>query len=312
MADLSAQAIEAAAFWGGLAMLPRLIGARENAVFEVTLNAGPRAALRLHRQGYQTQRAIEAELLWTEALANDGFPCPRPLRSEVDRLVEMLPTGQAVSLVSWIDAAPIGAGDTPLDGTVSEQVSLYEKLGALTARLHETTDRLAIDTLNRPHWDLEGLLGEAPLWGRFWENPALVPAEVDLLQQARRNAAQQLRNINNLDIGLIHADLIRENVLTNADGMHLIDFDDSGHGYRLYDLGAALIQYVGSDRIETLTRAICDGYGCSSDLMPLFIMLRGLASCGWVIPRLPPDDRRQRIYAERALICTRRYLEYVG
>ena len=33
-------------------------------------------------------------------------------------------------------------------------------------------------------------------------------------------------------MGLIHADAIQENVLNHAGALSLIDFDDSGYGYR--------------------------------------------------------------------------------
>ena len=53
---LRAEADEAAALWG--ARLLRLILARENAVFEIALPGDGRAALRLHRRGYQGADAI--------------------------------------------------------------------------------------------------------------------------------------------------------------------------------------------------------------------------------------------------------------
>jgi len=42
--------------------------------------------------------------------------------------------------------------------------------------------------------------------------------------------------------------------------------------------------------------------------LPLFTLLRALASCGWVIPRLAPGDPRQRTYAQRALTLARYYM----
>lgn len=308
MTNFTDLALEAASHWGGVARAPRLIGDRENAVFEVTLASGQRAALRLHRQGYQTLASIEAELIWTEALAEKAFPCPRPIRSSEGALVTTLPSGRPVSLVSWIDAAPIGENGVPFDGPLEAQLALYEQLGGLMARLHNITDGIDTKTFDRPVWDSAGLLGDTPLWGRFWENPALTKSEVDKLQIARKNAAQQLNDINRLETCLIHADLLQENVLKNADGLHIIDFDDSGFGYKLYDLGVALIQHAESPDLDALTQALCAGYGCTTELMPLFIMLRSMASCGWIISRAPADDPRQRFYAERALRCASRYL----
>lgn len=305
MSELAERARSAAKAWGGTIAPLRLIGARENAVFEAHLEGGAHAALRLHRPGYQSIAAIEAELHWTEALARQGFPCPRPIRTRNRAWVAELSDGQVASAVTWIDAAPIGAGEEAFAGTLNEQVEIYRQLGALTRQLHDRTDQIDTTGFDRPHWDLPGLLGETPHWGKFWNNPALDPEEAKMLQSARNNAAQQLHEIDDLSTGLIHADLLQENVLHNAQGLHIIDFDDSGFGYRLFDLGVALVQHEGRPELPALTNAICDGYGCDTAHMPLFMMLRAFASCGWVIPRLPPDDPRQRHYAERALRCAR-------
>ena len=43
--------------------------------------------------------------------------------------------------------------------------------------------------LDRPHWTAEELLGDAPLWGRFWEHEALTNAEADLLHAFRQAGA---------------------------------------------------------------------------------------------------------------------------
>lgn len=309
MTDALALAHEAAAHWGALTAPPKLVRDRENAVFDLTLETGGRAALRLHRQGYQSVDFISSELRWTEELARfHAFPCPEPLRTEAGALTVTLSTGRTASMVRWINATPIGANGKPFEGTFEKQLALYQHLGHLIAKMHRATDLIDTTGIARPAWNVDALLGADPHWGRFWTNPALTKAERDLLQMARKNAAQQLFEIKGLNEGLIHADLLQENVLQNASGLHIIDFDDSGVGYRLYDLGTALIQHAEHAKLSDITHALCKGYGCSTELMPLFIMLRAMASCGWIISRAEASDPRQRFYAERALTCARRYL----
>ncbi|GFE64978.1 phosphotransferase enzyme family protein [Litoreibacter roseus] len=293
--------------WGPLAAPPRLIRDRENAVYEVQFADGTHAALRLHRTGYQSAEGIRSELRWTERLADTGFPCPRPLRTKAgDLIADGMP---CASVVTWIDAAPIGENGVPFDGPLAEQCALYERLGRLIKRLHQTTDRLDQSGITRPHWDLDALLGPDPLWGRFWDNPALAPAEVETLLIARGQAAEALAALENPDIGLIHADLLQENILQADDALSLIDFDDSGMGYRLYDLGTALIQHAENPDLDSLADALCRGYDApgARAAVPLFMMLRAFASCGWIISRTGADDPRQRFYAERALRCVDRF-----
>ena len=79
---------EAAAHWGGRPV--RLLAQRENAVFEMALPGGVRAALRLHRQGYQAPAAIRSELWWCAALAQAGVAVPAALPSREGALLVTL------------------------------------------------------------------------------------------------------------------------------------------------------------------------------------------------------------------------------
>ena len=118
------------------------------------------------------------------------------------------------------------------------------------------------------------------------------------------------------DYGLIHADVLRENLLDDAGRLWLIDFDDCGFGFRLYDLATALSQSLDEPQLPGLAAALLDGYGESRRLPPqpgqwltLFVLLRCLASCGWPITRSTADDPRMRPYATRALRLARLYLD---
>ena len=70
--------------------------------------------------------------------------------------------------------------------------------------------------MRRPAWDLNGLLGKTPFWGKFWENPALSAGERKFLIYTRDAAIEYLSNIKDPDFGLIHADALQENVFLNA------------------------------------------------------------------------------------------------
>jgi Ser/Thr protein kinase RdoA (MazF antagonist) len=113
--------------WGA-GTAPRLIKNRENAVFEVNLPQG-RAALRLHRRGYQTAAAIRSELWWCEALAKAGLPVPTAIRALTGDLLADLGAGQLASVIDWVDGPVLGQADIPLAGTVQDQCSRYAALG---------------------------------------------------------------------------------------------------------------------------------------------------------------------------------------
>ena len=296
-----------AARWGAVDIQPRLIAQRENAVYEAVIN-GQRLALRQHRAGYQTQAAIESELRWTSRMASAGFPCPVPVAALDGRLLQVLPDGSYASAVTWIDGQAIGEGGVELGGSSEKQVALYSAVGALIAACHNATDEAKTDDLHRMAWDAEALMGNEPVWGRFWENPTLTTKEAERMLAARARAHEILTALDAPDTGLIHADCLQENILKTKDGLALIDFDDGGFGFRAYDLGTAMVQHHAHPNLEAMIDALIGGYGTlrpapDKAMVKLFMAARGMASCGWAITRCTGDAGAQRAMADRALGC---------
>lgn len=304
--------IEIARLWGDVAAAPELIAARENTVYSATIE-GERRALRVHRAGYQSRMAIESELRWMARLADVGFPCPRPVPSSDGTLLRAIHGGSYVSVVSWLDGPAIGSSSVPLPGSEGEITALYSQVGALIAAFHDATDAVETDDIQRPAWDADALLGEEPLWGRFWENPTLTQAEQELLLRAKSRAYDTLIAMEDADAGLIHADCLQENIMATPAGLALIDFDDAGFGYRHYDLGSAMVQHYEHPKREVIETALLAGYGTlrsapSHGQLRFFTMLRAMASCGWVITRGAGDPDYQRAQADRAILCAKGWL----
>ncbi len=302
--------------WGALGQ-PRLIKDRENKVYEIALPDGTRAALRLHRAGYQTAAAIRSELWWLAGLSEAGLPVPVPVPT-LDGALVAEAGGRMATVVSWIEGRQPGDGDTPIDPDAPGVEAHYTALGRLIARMHDATDDLVLPgDFERPRWDREAFTGATPQWGRYWENPALDAGEVELLVAAKDRLDAELRALeaSGVDTGLIHADVLRENVLVGRGGLSLIDFDDSGFGFRAYDLATALVQGVEDPMYPVARRAIEAGYRAArrADAPPLgeietFVALRCFASAGWIVSRARPGDPRLRHYAARAVGVARRIL----
>lgn len=314
--DWGAMAAAALAAWGGDPASLRLVKARENVVFRAELPGGP-VALRLHRPGYQTETAIRSELVWTAMLAERGQPVPAPVPMLGGALT--VQAGDRVSsCVRWLEGEPLGAAERPLDGDPGLLQARMARVGRLLADLHATTDALTLpEGFERPEWNLAGLVGPAPLWGLFWTNPAFSGEERRIILQARDLAVSRLTTLDRdgADYGLIHADVLRENILDHEGRLALIDFDDSGFGFRLYDLATAIVQSLEEPLLPRLVEGLLDGYaahrgkGCvDCDDLALFLMLRSFASAGWIATRAAPDDPRQAFYATRALRMARHLL----
>ena len=307
MIDLTATAAK----WGANGQI-QLIAERENAVYKILRDGAP-MAMRLHRAGYQSETSILSELRWMLRLVEANFACPKPLAQMDGSLLAQLADGRFVSVITWVEGAPIGAMDNPIDADVTAHCDLYHQLGRLLAELHDTSDRIKTDDLTRAAWDLPGLLGKSPFWGRFWDNPSLSATEKRFMVYARQTAHAHLSAMKGADFGLIHADALQENVFQTQAGLTLIDFDDAGFGYRGYDLGVCLSQHYATRHLNDLIAAVAEGYGTlrqapSIEDIKFFLMLRGLASCGWVITRQPKKSPVQRRYAERALHLAHQWL----
>jgi Ser/Thr protein kinase RdoA (MazF antagonist) len=300
---------EAAGHWGGRVI--RLIGARENEVYEIAI--GPaRAALRLHRTAYQTEAAIRAEIDWCSRLDAAGLPVPRFLPARTGERLLRLASGRLASAAAWVEGEPLGATGRPLAQPVARQIEIHHRLGQLVARIHDATDAAPPAPFPRPAMDIEGLTGEAPHWGRFWDHPGADAGQADVLRLARGFLRDRLGAMAAPDLGPIHADVLRENVLLGPRGLSIIDFDDCCMGFRLYDLGTAMVQNQDEPARDALRDALVAGYAtlrpadaASVDLMTL---ARACASVGWTMPRLAPGDPIHARHIARAVTLARRVM----
>ncbi len=294
----------------------RLLSVRENAIFEVHGTPSRRGVLRLHRAGYQDAQSINSEMLWLQFLYDQRFPAPSPFPAEGDRLVSTTATGRHATLLAWVSGHHPGSpGDTAPIG------QRYREIGAALAQLHNVTDRFRPPAgFLRPSWDVDGFLGEEPLWGRFWENSGLSSADTSLMHDVREAAREDLERFfqSGADVGLIHADPLLDNILLSESGPVIIDYDDSGYGFRMYDLAVASYRRIDEPGVGRHSECLVSGYREHRELpdehwetLPLFHLLRSLACLGWVEPRQDLQGSRERLhrYLETARVESRRYLD---
>jgi len=269
-----------------------LIAARENHVYRVDNVAGLNkpAVLRLHRPGYRGSEEIYSELLWMEMLGEHGIPVPNPIPATDGKYVKVV-NDTVVDLLTWIEATPLSSA------VFSEQ--FYFELGRLMANMHKLADTWNPPSeFTRPTWDL---IGAKPTWGRFWENPLLTSAQSNKFHKFRDHAKDTLAKLEkqgSLDFGLIHADLVPENVLNNGTQLHPIDFDDGGYGYRLFDLATTTHRCKRLRQSQLFINAIIAGYRTvqrlNTNALPLFEALRASTYVGWNISRMEEPDGLER------------------
>ncbi|MBT9552074.1 MAG: phosphotransferase [Hydrogenophaga sp.] len=303
---------KAAARWGfGHARL-QFVAGRENQVYRVTDASGDHA-LRIKRQGYRTRIELESELQWMAALDRAGILVPRPVPSLKGQLLEQV-DGHLVDLLTWLPGQTLG---TLLTGCSDTDAQVwFQHLGRHMALFHAASDAwVKPPEFSRVAWDAEGLVGEAPLWGRFWAHPGLSAEDKALFEAFRNQAAQDLRQMDaGLDRGLIHADLVRENVLISDGRMGILDFDDGGWGYRVFDLATTLLKLLDLPHFPQLKEALLQGYlsvrSIDTRTLDLFLALRAVTYVGWIVPRLGEEGARERShrYVATARHVCQRYL----
>ncbi|MEV6108056.1 phosphotransferase [Streptomyces sp. NPDC051940] len=283
-----------------------LLKCRENAVFRVDAG-GSRHVLRVHRAGYHTPRALESELAWMTDLRRSGIATPAAVPNRQGRLVEQVthdgvPEPRLVDVLTWVDGLPMGSLE---DGVAADHdaVAAFRETGRLMARLHNHAQHWERpDGFVRHAWDLDGLLGEEPLWGRFWELRALDGAQRAVVLAARERARAELAEFGAGEdrYGLVHADFLPENLLVDGDSVQLIDFDDAGFGWHLFDIATSLFVVADSPEFEAVLAAFVAGYRTERELpdghldrLPLFFLLRGLTYLGWLHTRKESETARE-------------------
>lgn len=271
----------------------------ENVVFRVDAADGRAFALRIHRPGYHTLAELESEALWTAALnhAGIGAPVAEPTRSGSHYAVVGVPGTQEVrhvGLIPWFEGVLLNEMiESAADD--ADRNSRFEQLGRLMATMHDQAVAWHPPAnFHRHSLDADGFTGEAPFWGRFWDIPEVTAEQRETLVEARTWIRARLIEYG-MDRGtysMIHADLRSANVLIDGARVHVIDFDDAGFGWHLYDMAAVLFDYATSPSYDAISDALIAGYRSQRSisnedlgLLPLFLLVRMLASLGWLHDR---------------------------
>lgn len=268
-----------------------LLNISENATYAVDEVDGTRTALRVHRPGYHSLAAIVSELDWIAALRADGIvatPAVLPAPDGRRVVTGRHPDGERRHAVrfGWVD------GVEPHGGRLVDD---FRELGEVTARLHEHARGWARPaSFTRFRWDAETSIGETGHWGRWQDGLAVGPGERAVLGRCADAVRHRLAAFGDGPdrFGLVHADMRLANLLVDPAGaapVHVIDFDDCGFGWYLYDLGASLSFIEHDPQLPELVDAWVTGYRRVASLtaweqavLPTFIMLRRLLLVAWI------------------------------
>lgn len=267
-----------------------LTNVSENATYLIEAEGSFKAILRIHREQYHTRRAIECELAWIAALAESGtIDTPDSFRGKNGKVIqegriEGLTNPRYMVLFEFLDGDhPDEAGD--LEGP-------FEDLGEIAARTHAHSKSWPRPAqFERLTWDLDTVFGTASNWGNWRDAPHVTPQIAPVLEavEARIHARLEAFGKGAERYGLIHADMRLANLLTDSSGTRLIDFDDCGFGWFLYDFATGISFMEDDPRVPALKAAWVRGYEKISPLteadrdeIDTFVMLRRMALLAWI------------------------------
>jgi len=264
---------------------PVLINLSENHTFRIDGPNSGRHVLRLHRPRYQSRTAIGSELSWLEAITDDtDIPVPRPIPGADGEIVQEVAPDRFAALFAFEN----GTEPRP----ESDLVPLFETLGRYAATLHRHVGGWTQPgSFVRPIWDAVGILEPTGLWGDWRKGPHVEGETLATLTELDAALRADLSNYGtDIDrFGLIHADMRLANLLVDGDATVLLDFDDCGHGWFLYDLAASLSFIETSPQVPALIRAWLTAYIKVRPLKPedlrmidALILLRRMALLAWI------------------------------
>jgi Ser/Thr protein kinase RdoA (MazF antagonist) len=266
-----------------------LLNVSENATFLVSDPETGSSVLRVHRLGYHTKREITSELAWMDALrAGAGVRTPRVLAAADGRRVVTVPErgrGVARHCVRF-EFLPGTEPEEELTG------SHFAELGEITARMHRHAREWSRPPwFTRFHWDYTAAFGEQARWGRWQDGIAVGPSERRVLTRLDDVLRARLTAFGTgpARYGLVHADTRLANLLVHDGSVSVIDFDDSGFSWYLYDLGTAVSFFEHSPEVPALVDSWLDGYRRVGELSAedqaeiwTFIMFRRLLLVAWI------------------------------
>jgi Ser/Thr protein kinase RdoA (MazF antagonist) len=309
--------------WGLQGAALKMINHSENTTYRVSPQSGGRPViLRVHREGYHTVNGIRSELAWMRALqAEAGVHTPQAISGSDGQDIQAvshpaLPTPRNCVLFEFIE------GEEPRQD--NDLTEAFQQLGEVTARTHNhSCGWKRPDFFERLCWDFEHSLGGKPNWGPWLNGPDMTPARRPLLQRLVDAMERRLRLFGQSSdrYGLIHADFRLANLLIHKGDIRVIDFDDCGIGWFLYDAGTAVSFFEHKPEVPGLIAAWCEGYRRVRSLsaeeeaeLPTFVMLRRMILFAWMGSHAETDLAKQEgpAYAEGTCEMAERYLARFG
>lgn len=289
----------------------------ENSTYRVSEPGRAPIVMRIYRPGGRPAVEILSELAWMRALRSELGPTLPDIIAGLDdtELVEVTRGGTLPSC--FCVAFSLAPGSEPHEDDLA---AWFPQLGEITARFHQQARGWTTPAwFSRPTWDVSTTLGARPHWGP-WHSSVPDAEERAHTQRLADVVTTRLQRFGTdaSRFGLVHADLRLANLVADGDDIQVIDFDDCGFSWYLYDLACALTFNEARSDVDALIASWVEGYRTIEPLsaadeteIPTFLMLRRLMLSAYA--GLRPDtelahEMAQNRFAAETCALAERYL----
>lgn len=269
----------------------------ENLTYLVKMNDGSQTVLRVCRPHYHNEKEMLSELIWIHQIKKDTDISTADVIPDINGefISKCVVDGQEYRCTMFEYMS--GKNIYKVQG--NELYGYMEKVGEVAAKLHNhVISWTESSSLDRFTWDFEDLVGETSRWGDYSMMKGLSKELMQQYDEAIEIIKVRLQRYgkDKNRYGLIHSDLSINNILADGDDIKVLDFDDCGFGWFLYDFSTAVLEYF-DDTLEECMEALLRGYEKYRQLtqydleeIETFIVLRKIVRIGWIATHSDNDS----------------------
>lgn len=213
-----------------------LLNYTENATFKVTWDVNQILVMRIHRIWYTSMNTIRSEISWIKSLLESKIKVPSPIETTGGDYIVSVDT---IFGRRYVDCQRYEEGQTLC---FNEDVN-FEKIGEMLGNIHNNSSMFKKPKYySRIDWDYDKTFSHNNNFHNelYLMNKYLSIDEKRDIQSAALLIKHRLETYgkNSNNYGLIHSDCRFANILKRDDEYILLDFDDCGDGWYMYDLAS--------------------------------------------------------------------------
>jgi Ser/Thr protein kinase RdoA (MazF antagonist) len=222
-----------------------------------------------------------------ERLRGTRISVPQPVRARDGELVVEV-AERHCDLLTWLDGRVLRPGR----GLGPQGAHL---LGEALGRIHNTAEQIESSELELPCWDADGMFTAASPFRPGPLEDFMSASDWRLFREVEERTRAVFESLDRRGdaFGVIHSDFILLNChfVRRASGWEVgvLDFDDLGWGYFLYDLCPLLGNLAEFPNYTAMRRAFLAGYRSVRSLpgelethLPTLMAARHASTCLWV------------------------------